>query len=131
MSWGTKKIEAPQSFLDWCAKNHEVNKRQKTTDPSPVTDTSSGTDLADMSDVDDVMKIEDEKEQALHGDEYNENLPGGVGDGAGVPKNKAGEIVKDDDADVEKRECGNLCHQFSEISGIHRGHEVEAFLDQN
>jgi hypothetical protein len=26
---------------------------------------------------------------------------------------------------VEKRECANLCHQFSEISGIHRQKEVE------
>ncbi len=47
-----------------------------------------------------------EKEQALHCDEYNENLTGGVGDGAGVPQKKPGkidvkeEIVKDDDADV-------------------------------
>jgi hypothetical protein len=166
-----EEIMAPQSLLDWCATNHQVSKKQKTTDPSPVTDTSSGTDLADMSDVDDVMETDDEKEQALHCDEYNENLPGGVGDGAGVPKNKAGEIVKDDDADVidakdivteislyitkfkkersamhdtwtkmllcimdicrtrnvNKRECANLCHQFSENGGIHSGDEVEAF----
>ncbi len=53
-----------------------------------MTDTSSGTDLADMSDGNDVMETEDEKEQALHCDEYNENLTGGVGDGAGVPKKK-------------------------------------------
>ena len=101
-----ERIMAPQSLLDWCAKSHEVSKRQKTTDPSPVTDTSSGTDLADMSDVDDVIETEDEKEQTLHCDEYNENLAGGVGDGAGVLQKKPGkidvkeEIVKDDDADV-------------------------------
>jgi hypothetical protein len=32
---------------------------------------------------------------------------------------------------VNKRECVNLCHQFSENSGIHSGDEVEAFFNQN
>ena len=145
------------------------------TDSSPVTDTSSGTDLADMSDVHDVMETDDEKEQALHCDEYNENLTGGVGDGAGVPQKNPGkidvqeEIAKDDDAgvidakdivaeislyitkfkkersamhdtwtkmllcimdicrtnNVEERECANLCHQFSEISGIHNQKKID------
>jgi hypothetical protein len=87
---------APQSWRDWRTTNHEVSKRQKTehhdttditsrmipidtsrnemmikTDPSPVTDTSSGTGFADMSAA---VETEDEKEQALHCDQYNENL---------------------------------------------------------
>jgi hypothetical protein len=45
------------------------------TDPSPVTDTSSDTDFVDMSDA---MEIVDEKEQALHCDQYNEHLTDGV-----------------------------------------------------
>ncbi len=75
-------------MLDWCATSPEVSKKEKTTNAFPVTNTSSGTDLADMSHVDDVMETEDEKEQTLYCDKYNENLTGGVGDGAGVPQKK-------------------------------------------
>jgi hypothetical protein len=52
-----------------------------------VTDTSSGTGFADMSAA---VETEDEKEQDLHYDQYNENLTGGVGDGAGVPQKNPG-----------------------------------------
>jgi hypothetical protein len=46
-----EKITVPPSLFDWCAKSHEVSKRQRTTDPSTVTDTSPGTVFADTSDV--------------------------------------------------------------------------------
>ena len=68
---------APQSLLDWCATSPQVSKKQKTTDPSPVTDTSSDTGFADMSAA---METEDEKEQALHCDQYNGSPTGGEDD---------------------------------------------------
>ena len=42
-----------------------------------MADTSSGTDFAEMSDI---METEDEKEHALHCDQYNENPTGGEDD---------------------------------------------------